>query len=70
MAIRNILTDENKRLRKTSRPVTDFDDRLHTLLDDMAETLAEANGVAWQAPRWVCFAASSLWIPGRKFWSA
>lgn len=51
MAVRNILTDENKRLRKVSRPVTSFDNRLFTLLDDMRETLADANGVGLAAPQ-------------------
>lgn len=31
-------------LHKTSRPVTNFDDRLHDLLDDLKETLANAGG--------------------------
>lgn len=51
MAIRNILTDDNKRLRKISRPVTSFDNRLHVLLDDMGETLTEANGVGLAGPQ-------------------
>lgn len=51
MAIRNILTDENNRLRKISRPVTDFNDRLYTLLDDMKETLLDANGVGLAGPQ-------------------
>ena len=32
-------------LREVSRPVTNFDQRLWTLLDDMAETMAKAQGV-------------------------
>lgn len=36
-------------LRKKSRQVTDFDERLHTLLDDMWETLRQANGVGLAA---------------------
>jgi peptide deformylase len=32
-------------LRKTSREVTAFDEKLGTLLDDMAETMAQQNGV-------------------------
>ena len=34
-----------------SRPVTKFDEKLWTLLDDMAETLADANGVGLAAPQ-------------------
>ena len=51
MALRNILTEGNATLKKTSRPVTKFDDRLHMLLDDMKETLEEAGGVGLAAPQ-------------------
>ncbi len=51
MAIRNILTEGDETLYKKSRPVTDFNDRLHTLLDDMRQTLEEANGVGLAAPQ-------------------
>lgn len=51
MALRNILTKEEPRLYKHSRPVTDFNGRLHQLLDDMAETLMNANGVGLAAPQ-------------------
>lgn len=53
MALRNIVKkeDEEPRLRKHSREVTAFDDRLHILLDDMAETLMESNGVGLAAPQ-------------------
>ena len=51
MALRNILTEEDPTLRKVSRPVTKFDDRLHELLDDMAETLEDARGVGLAAPQ-------------------
>ena len=51
MALRNIVTKEDALLYKTSRPVTEFNERLHQLLDDMAETLAEANGVGLAAPQ-------------------
>ena len=50
MALRNILTEENPALRKVCRPYTDFNDRLHELLDDMKETLSQANGVGLAAP--------------------
>ena len=51
MALRNILTQEEPRLYKKCRPVTEFNERLHQLLDDMAETLADANGVGLAAPQ-------------------
>ena len=51
MAIRNILKDGDPLLRKHSRPVERFDERLHTLLDDMQETLKLANGAGLAAPQ-------------------
>ena len=49
MALRKILTDKEPALHKTCRPVTDFDKKLHTLLDDMRETLIESGGVGLAA---------------------
>ncbi len=49
MAIRNIRTEEDAILRKKSRPVEKFDDRLFELLDDMAETMYAADGVGLAA---------------------
>jgi len=51
MAYREILTEENPRLRKISRPVENFDKKLHDLLDDMLETMDRANGVGLAAPQ-------------------
>ena len=51
MALRTIMTQEQPTLHKRARPVTNFDDRLFTLLDDMAETLHEANGAGLAAPQ-------------------
>jgi peptide deformylase len=51
MALRNILTEGEPTLLKRSRPVTDFNDRLHILLDDMKETLLESGGVGLAAPQ-------------------
>ena len=51
MALRNILTKEQPGLYKTSRPVKEFNHRLHQLLDDMADTLVEAGGVGLAAPQ-------------------
>ena len=51
MAIREIRKTPDEVLYKKSREVTDFDERLHTLLDDMADTMYEANGVGLAAPQ-------------------
>ena len=51
MARRNILVKGEPALNKHCRPVTEFNERLHQLLDDMAETLAQANGVGLAAPQ-------------------
>ncbi len=51
MATRNILHEGDKALSKVCRPVTSFDKRLWQLLDDMKETLTEADGVGLAAPQ-------------------
>ena len=51
MGMRKILTDKEPSLHKVCKPVTKFDWRLHKLLDDMAETLEDANGVGLAAPQ-------------------
>ena len=51
MGLRKILTDKDPALHKVCKPVVKFDAKLHKLLDDMAETLAEANGVGLAAPQ-------------------
>ncbi len=53
MALRTILTrdTEEESLRKKSRPVTVFDKRLHTMLDDMVETLKDSGGVGLAGPQ-------------------
>lgn len=51
MALRKIISIEDELLRKHSREVQHFDGRLHRLLDDMAETMAAANGVGLAAPQ-------------------
>lgn len=51
MGLRKILTTEEAALHKVCRPVEKFDWRLHKLLNDMKETLAEANGVGLAAPQ-------------------
>ena len=51
MAIRKILliTKDAETLRKISKPVEKFDERLHELLDDMAETMYKAQGAGLAA---------------------
>lgn len=53
MAIRTIVleTKDSEFLHKKSRPVEEFDDRLFSLLDDMQETLEEAEGLGLAAPQ-------------------
>jgi len=51
MAKRNILQDGDPVLRKKSRPVTAFDEKLHELLDDMGETMEDANGAGLAGPQ-------------------
>ena len=51
MALRRIIYIEDELLRKKSRPVDKFDEKLHKLLDDMAETMYNANGVGLAAPQ-------------------
>jgi peptide deformylase len=51
MALRRILHDGDEALRKRSKEVTAFDDKLWVLLDDMKETMAHANGVGLAAPQ-------------------
>lgn len=51
MGLRRILTDKESALHKTCRPVVDFDDRLHKLLEDMKETLVDSGGVGLAAPQ-------------------
>lgn len=51
MALRNILKAGEPRLRKNSREITEFNERLHQLLDDMRETLLNAGGVGLAAPQ-------------------
>ena len=53
MARRIVLTIENDEhnLRQVSKPVVDFNEKLHTLLDDMYETMVESKGVGLAAPQ-------------------
>ena len=51
MALRKIVTVGDSVLNKPCRPVTKFDRRLHILLDDMADTLDDAQGAGLAAPQ-------------------
>lgn len=51
MAIREILHDPNPMLYKKCHPVTKFDKRLGSILDDMADTMLAANGVGLAGPQ-------------------
>lgn len=51
MALRKIVEQGDDCLTKVCRPVTAFNSRLRQLLDDMADTLREANGAGLAAPQ-------------------
>ena len=51
MALRNIVEKGDPVLLKHCRPVTQFNEKLHVLLDDMRETLTKADGVGLAAPQ-------------------
>lgn len=51
MAIRNVVKMGDPILNKKCKKVIDFNERLHTLLDDMADTMYENDGVGLAAPQ-------------------
>ena len=51
MAILNIVKEGDSVLRKTCRPVEEITPRILRLLDDMLDTLHDANGVGLAAPQ-------------------
>lgn len=51
MALRNIVLKDDPILRKTSRSVLNFDEKLSTLIDDMIDTMYEADGCGLAAPQ-------------------
>ncbi len=51
MALRNIVKDTDELLHKKSRPVTEFNQKLWDVLDDMAQTMYKADGVGLAAPQ-------------------
>jgi peptide deformylase len=51
MPVRTIVNVPEDVLRRKARPVTKFDDKLQTLIDDMVETMRVAPGVGLAAPQ-------------------
>ncbi len=51
MAIRNVVQMGDPVLNKKCKPVVDFDERLSVLLDDMADTMYDREGVGLAAPQ-------------------
>jgi len=51
MALRKIITSENPILRQKAKKVHRFDPSLQKLVDDMFETMHDANGVGLAAPQ-------------------
>ncbi|MGC4375587.1 peptide deformylase [Fictibacillus sp. Mic-4] len=51
MAVRDIVCHPNDILEKECKPVAEFNNELHRLLDDMFETMYEAEGVGLAAPQ-------------------
>ena len=51
MALRNILEDGDPILRKTCREVDQVTERTQMILDDMVETMRQAQGVGLAAPQ-------------------
>ena len=51
MAIRNIVQDGDPILTKVCRPVEKFDEKLSILVDDMIDTVRDANGAGLAAPQ-------------------
>ncbi len=51
MALREIRLDNDPILRKKSKEITEITDRIRILLDDMIDTMNEAEGVGLAAPQ-------------------
>lgn len=49
MALRKIVQIGDVVLRTKAKEVVEFDERLHTLIDDMIETMIDANGIGLAA---------------------
>ncbi|MDD4564268.1 MAG: peptide deformylase [Eubacteriales bacterium] len=51
MALRNIVLEGDDILRKRAKEVTEINDRIYMILDDMLETMRANNGVGLAAPQ-------------------
>ena len=51
MATREVVKEGDPVLRKISRPVTEFNQKLHTLMDDMFDTMYKEQGCGLAAPQ-------------------
>lgn len=51
MAIHKIIYLPDSRLREPNAPITTFDEKLQTLIEDMFETMYDAHGVGLAAPQ-------------------
>ena len=51
MAIRTIVKEGDEVLRKVCRPVEKFEQKLNDLIQDLADTMYQANGVGLAAPQ-------------------
>ena len=51
MALRKIVEVGDECLNKVCRPVTEFNPRLHSLMDDLIETLADSKGAVLAVPQ-------------------
>ena len=54
MALRNVVMHDDELLRKKSKPVSKFDEKLEVLLDDMRQTMIQNNGMGLAAPQVGC----------------
>lgn len=51
MALRKVVYEGDDVLRKKAKPVTEFNEKIGTLIDDMYETMEEYDGVGLAAPQ-------------------
>ena len=51
MALRTIITEGDPALRRKCRPVNEVTDRTRMILDDMVDTMRDADGVGLAAPQ-------------------
>jgi len=51
MALKTIVFLPDSRLREETKPITEFDAKLHQLIDDMIETMYAAKGIGLAAPQ-------------------